>query len=133
LKVVLVIAAAALVALSACGKRTSTADAVRFNDGLVAASNRVTKSARAFGEVLEPAVAGGIEAVAKAKRELENIEEALQRAQADVRLLTVPESASAKAFLAEHQKLLDSMDQGAYQGIQQAQQAFAKEHGFKLK
>jgi len=168
-----VLISAAMFLAAGCGKKgTSAADAVRFNDGLVASSKRVTDSAKAFGEAVGPAVDGGIEQVAKAKRELENVEEALQRAEADVRLLKVPESPAAKAFYDEHQKLLkhqeqmvkeefraivkvlndpllsandrrkkispmaryiQSMDQGSFAGIRQAQAAFAKEHGFRLK
>jgi|CXWL01.1.fsa_nt_gi dsDNA-specific endonuclease/ATPase MutS2 len=111
MKNVLVFAAVALLALTGCGKKGSTADAVRFNDGLVASSKRVADAAKAFGDAVGPAVNGGIQEVSKAKRELETVNESFERAQSDVRLLKVPDSSEARAFLAEHQKLLKHQEQ----------------------
>ena len=96
----------ALLALAGCGKGLSKADAVRFNDALVAANDRVAKAGTAFGEAAAAAVGGGIIEVGKVKREFENLTDAVTRSTADVRSLKVPETPGAKAFHNEHLALL---------------------------
>jgi hypothetical protein len=101
----------ALLALAGCGKKGSRADAVKFNDGLVASSKRVSDAARAFGNAIGPAVDGGIQEVSKVKRELETVTESFQRAKSDINLLTIPDSPEARVFLDEHLKLLKRQEQ----------------------
>ena len=103
-------AAALLFSMAGCSK-VSRGAAVQFNDALVEAGNRVAVSGQAFGQAAGKAVGGGIEEVAKAKREFENVTEALARAQSDMKLIKVPDTATARRFFDEHQKLLKLQDQ----------------------
>jgi len=92
MRTVFVFATVALLVLAGCAKKGSGA-------------------AKAFGDAVGPAVEGGIQEVGKTKRELETVNESFDRAQSDVRLLKVTESPEARAFLAEHQKLLKHQEQ----------------------
>ena len=102
--------AAALLAVAGCGKGISKAEALRFNDALADANNRIGKAGTAFSEAAGAAVGGGIIEVGKAKREYENITDAVSRAAGDVRSLKVPESPAAKAFYNEYQALLTKQE-----------------------
>ena len=102
--------AAALFAVAGCGKGPSKAEAIRFNDALVDANERIGKAGMAFAEAAGAAVEGGIIEVGKAKREYENLSDAFNRATADVRKLKVPESPAAKTFYNEHQALLKKQE-----------------------
>jgi hypothetical protein len=103
-------AVAVLLSVAGCSKVSRTA-AVQFNDALVEAGNRVAVSGLAFGEAAGKAIGGGIQEVAKAKRELENVTEALARAKSDMKLIKVPDSPTARKFFEEHQKLLKLQEQ----------------------
>ena len=103
-------AAALLLSAAGCSKVSRTA-AVQFNDTLVEAGNRVSVSGLAFGDAAGKAIGGGIQEVAKAKREFENVTEALARAQSDMKLVKVPDLPSARRFFDEHQKLLKLQEQ----------------------
>jgi aspartyl-tRNA synthetase len=111
MKNVFVFTVVVLLALTGCGKKGSRADAVKFNDGLVASSKRVSDAAKAFANAIGPAVGGGILEVSKAKRELETVMDSFQRAQSDINLLTIPDSPEARAFVDEHRKLLKHQEQ----------------------
>ena len=165
------LAALALIAFAGCSK-VSTVDAVRFNDELVATGKRVSVAGVAFSVAAVKAIEGGVMEVALAKREFENVTDALAKAQGDMKRVKVPDSLTARKFFEEHQKLLTlqeqivsedfkaivkvlddplittdvrlrklrpiagylkSIDQDQVGNLKQAQAAFAKEHGFKLK
>lgn len=99
------LAALALVVFAGCSK-VSTNDAVRFNDELVAAGKRVSISGLAFSVAAVKAIEGGVMEVALAKREFENVTDALAKAQSDMKMVKVPDSATARKLFEEHQKLL---------------------------
>jgi hypothetical protein len=165
------LAALALFLFSGCNK-VSTVDAVKFNDELVATGKRVSLAGMTFSIAAVKAIEGGVMEVALAKREFENVTDALAKAQSDMKKVKVPDSATARTFFEEHQKLLKlqeqivnedfkaivkvlddplittdvrvrkirpiagylkSIDQDQVGNLKQAQAAFAKEHGFKLK
>ncbi|MSQ62868.1 MAG: hypothetical protein EXR33_03365 [Betaproteobacteria bacterium] len=85
MKNVFVFAAIVLLAFAGCGKGPSKADAIRFNDALVDSNDRIAKAGSAFAEAAAAAVGGGIIEVGKAKREFENLNDAVNRSMADVR------------------------------------------------
>jgi hypothetical protein len=103
-------ALASVLLLGGCGKGPSKADAIRFNDALVDANDRIAKAGSAFGDAAAAAVGGGIIEVGKVKREFENLNDAVSRSMADVRGLKVPETPAAKAFYGEHQALLKKQE-----------------------
>ena len=103
-------AAALLFSMAGCSKVSRSA-AIQFNDALVEAGNRVAVSGQAFGEAAGKAIGGGIQEVAKAKREFENVTDALTRAKSDMKLIKVPDTPSARRFFDEHQKLLKLQEQ----------------------
>jgi hypothetical protein len=96
----------AFIGISGCGKGPSKAEATRFNDALVDANGRIGKAGAIFAEAAGAAIGGGIIEVGKAKREFENLSEAVDRAKADTRSLKIPDTPAAKAFFDASQKLL---------------------------
>jgi hypothetical protein len=105
-----VFAAATLLSTAGCSK-VSTAQAVQFNDALVEASHRVTLAGREFGVAAGKAIGGGVMEVAKVKREHENMVEALERAQAEMKVIRVPDSPSARKLFEEFRKMMVVMDE----------------------
>ena len=161
----------ALLAFAGCNK-VATVDAVRFNDELVATGKRVSLAGMTFSVAAVKAIEGGVMEVALAKREFENVTDALAKAQGDMKRVKVPDSPTARKFFEEHQKLLmlqeqivnedfkaivkvlddplittdarlkkirpiagylKSIDRDQVENLKQAQAAFAREHGFKIR
>ena len=84
---------------------------MQFNDALVESSHRVTLAGRAFGVAAGKAIGGGVMEVAKVKREHENMVEALERAQAEMKVIRVPDSPSARRLFEEFRKMMVVMDE----------------------
>lgn len=109
MRAVLAFTAAAVVAVSGCSRVTSE-QARQYNDALVDAYQRIGKAMIAFGKAAGEALDGQIIAVAKAKREHENLVEAVARTRADIRIISMPKSETAKAFYDEVEKLLTAQE-----------------------
>ena len=106
MKSIFPVALIALLALAGCGKGPSKAEAIPFNDTLVDANGRISKAAGVFAEAAGAAISGSIIEVGTAKREFENLSDAVDRAKSDTRSVNVPDTPAAKAFHAASEKLL---------------------------
>ena len=110
MRIIYALAAAAALALAGCSKGVTSAQALQYNNSLVEAYERIGKAMIAFGKAAGEALEGQIIEVAKAKREHENLAEAITRTRADIRIIPVPKSETAKAFYDEVEKLLASQE-----------------------
>jgi len=104
---------AALLGLAGCGKKVTTAEAVKFNEALVATQKRLHDAGFEFGKAAAAAVGGGHVELAMAARAHESAQEALERVRSELRMIQVPKAASAQQFhdayvkmIAEQEKLL---------------------------
>ena len=101
---------AAFLLLPGCGKGVSSSQALQYNNALVDAYQRIGKAMIAFGKAAGEALEGQIIEVAKAKREHENLVEAVERTRADIRIVPIPKSETAKKFHDEVEALLASQE-----------------------
>ena len=99
-----------LFAAGGCSK-VSTAEAVKFNDALVGANTRIAQAGKEFGDAAVKAIGGQPVEVAMAKRAFEKMNEAMERARADVKLLKVPDSPSARQFHDAYLSLMKTQEQ----------------------
>ena len=106
MKIVFTIVLISLLTLAGCGKGPSKAEAIRFNGALVDANGRIGKAVTVFAEAAGAAISGGIIEVGKAKREFENLSDAVDRAKSDARSVKVPDTSAAKVFHTASEKLL---------------------------
>ena len=103
-------AVAALLALPGCGKKVTAEQARQYNNALVDSYERIGKQMILFGTAAGAALEGQIIEVAKAKREHENLVDAVSRTRADIRIVQMPKSEAAKIFYEEVDKLLASQE-----------------------
>jgi hypothetical protein len=106
----IILALAAALALSGCGRGVTSAQALEYNNALVDAYERIGKAMLAFGRAAGGALEGQIIEVAKARREHENLVDAIGRTRADIRIISMPKSEAARAFYDEVEKLLEAQE-----------------------
>ena len=99
-----------LAAISGCSK-VSTAEAVKFNDALVAANKRLSQAGKEFGEAAVKAIEGQTLEVAMAKRAFVKVSEAMESVNSEMRLIKVPDSPSGRKFHEEYLALLKTEEQ----------------------
>jgi hypothetical protein len=110
MKIAFALAAAALLALGGCSRGVTSEQARQYNNALVDAYERIGKAMLEFGQAAGAALEGQTIEVAKAKREHENLADAVTRTRADIRIIQMPKSETAKAFYDEVEKLLASQE-----------------------